>query len=76
MKKSTTARAAEGVGVLGALTPALEAARQATDAIVTGKSLSDAVASAGPWILLAIVVAGLAAYIWRERKRHSVEDGV
>lgn len=76
LSKSTTAGAAAAAGAAGALTPAIEAAKQAQEAAEAGKGIWDVAASVGPWVLLALVIAGAAAYIIWERRRRSKEEGV
>jgi len=59
---STTEVVAIGTGVSGAA----KAVKETVDAVQdTGATLL----SAGPWVLLSLVVAGFGAYIWIERKR-------
>jgi hypothetical protein len=59
---STTELVAIGTGVSGAA----KAVKEATDAVSdAGASL----VSAGPWILLSLLVMGFAGYIWMERRR-------
>jgi len=41
------------------------------DAIDQAKDLGDTVISAGPWVLIAIILAFGAFYIWKERTKHA-----
>ena len=76
LAKSTTAGAAAAAGAAGAATPAIEAIKQAQEAAEAGKGIWDVAISVGPWVLLALVIAGAAAYIIWERRRRSREEGV
>lgn len=44
-------------------------AREVTNIVSEAKSSIDVLISAGPWVLLGLVVAGAGFYIWRERSR-------
>ena len=72
MAKSKTGAAATVAGLTGALAPINEAVRAARD---TADGVSGLMA-AGPWIILAVVIIGAAAFIWFDRKRKLEEDGV
>ena len=68
--QSTTNVAAIG----GSLSGAVAVGNQVKDAVETASSLSDALIAAGPWIALAIVIAGAAWWIIRERNKRLRED--
>lgn len=74
--KSTTAGAAAAAGAAGAIAPTVEAVKQASEAAEAGKGIMEFVAAAGPWVLLALVIAGCAAYIIWQRRKMAQEEGV
>lgn len=76
MLKSSTNIAATVGAIAGVATPATQAVTQITETINTGKTFSDAVVSAGPWLLLVLVIAGVAGWIIYQRYLKSKNEGV
>ena len=74
--KSSTNIAATVGAIAGVATPASQAVTQITETINTGKSFSDAVVAAGPWVLLILVIAGVAGWIIYQRYLKSKNEGV
>lgn len=69
---SKTANASIMVATAGTIAPITEAVTQAKQA-ADGVS---ALMAAGPWVLLALVVIGAAAFIWWDRRRKMQEHGI
>ncbi len=76
MSQSAIVQAGGALGTIGAIAPAVEAAKSVQEAVDTSKSLWDTALSAGPWVLLVIACGVLAYVIYLQRKKHSVEDGI
>jgi lysozyme len=74
MAESTIGQGTIIAGAGGTITAGKEIVDQIQDAVFTGTSLLDAVISAGPWVLIAIMIAAAAWYVWNERKRKLKED--
>lgn len=72
MVSSKTGAAAVATGVAGAIGPINEAVTAARD---TADGVS-ALAAAGPWVLLCVVIVAASAFIWWDRRRKLKEDGV
>ena len=72
MAQSKTGNTAIVTGVVGTIAPINEAIK-ATRETVDGAS---GLMAAGPWVLLAVVLIAGAAFIWWDRQRKLVEDGV
>lgn len=72
MAQSKTGGAAVIAAVTGAAAPVNEAIKAAKDTAdgVTG------LMAAGPWVLLAIVIVGVAAFIWYDRRKKLIEEHV
>lgn len=70
--ESKTGGAAIVTGIAGAAGPVNEAIRAARE---TADGVSGLMA-AGPWVLLALVIIGAAAFIWFDRRKKLHEDGV
>lgn len=68
--------AAAAAGAAGAIAPAVEAVKQASEAAEAGKGIMDFVTTAGPWVLLAILIVGFAGYIIWQRRKMAREEGV
>lgn len=60
-------------GSAGAIKEAVETTKAATEAASDAWTLA---ASAGPWVLLAVVVIGAAAFIWWDRRKKMQEHGI
>jgi lysozyme len=76
ISQSTTAGAAIALGGAGGVQATAEAVKQAGEAAEAGKGIVEFATAVGPWVLLALAIAGFAAYIIWERKRRSREEGV
>lgn len=76
MTASTTGNVIAGGGAISAATPAIEAMKKAQEAAEAGKGIGDVMASVGPWVLLAVVIVGLAAYAWWRYSRKAQEQEV
>ncbi len=61
-------------GAGGAIAAGKATADVVRDAVTTGADLWQTLATAGPWLLLAILIAAAAWYVWNERKRKLTED--
>lgn len=72
MATSKTANASILAGVAGAAAPVNEAIKAAND---TADGVSGLLA-AGPWVLLALIVIGAAAFIWLDRRKKMQEHGI
>lgn len=69
---SKTANASIIAATAGTLAPITEAVTQAKEA-ADGVS---AILAAGPWVLLALIVIGAAVFIWLDRRKKLVEQGI
>ncbi len=72
MAQSKTGNAAIFAGMAGSLAPLNEAIRTVRDTADGASGLM----AAGPWVLLAVVIIGAVTFIWFDRRKKLVEEGV
>lgn len=72
--KSSEAQAGTAGGLLGTVAAGKAAMDVATDAGGSAKGFADMAMSVGPWVLLAVAIAALAAYVvWRRHQRLQID---
>lgn len=76
MRTSKTGLAAILFGSAGAIEPARRAVDAAKAATETASDAWGLVPSVGPWVLVALVIIGAAAFIWYDRRKKLVVYGV
>jgi GH24 family phage-related lysozyme (muramidase) len=75
MSKSSTAKATGVLVAIGAAKPVSDAVESVTEIINTGKTFGATLWSLGVPVLFVIVIGIAGWWIWKERKRHSEDNG-